>query len=62
MTPGLISYSATNGAVKMFVRDLPREVGTWRIAVNNIQPSPIDTHLNPPADEWALPRLENTAL
>ena len=49
MTPGLVSYSSTNGAMKMFVRDLSREVGTWGIMVNNIQLSPIETDLNPAA-------------
>jgi 3-oxoacyl-[acyl-carrier protein] reductase len=49
MTPGLVSYSSTNGAMKMFVRDLSREVGTWGITVNNIQLSPIETDLNPAA-------------
>jgi 3-oxoacyl-[acyl-carrier protein] reductase len=62
MTPGLVAYSATKGAVKMFVQGLSREVGTRAITVNNIQPGPIDTDLNPAAGEWAAPQLENTAL
>jgi 3-oxoacyl-[acyl-carrier protein] reductase len=62
MTPGLVSYSATKGAVKMFVQGLSREVGTRGITVNNFQPGPIDTDLNPAAGEWAAPQLENTAL
>ncbi|HEY6851741.1 MAG TPA: 3-oxoacyl-ACP reductase family protein [Terracidiphilus sp.] len=62
MTPGLVAYSATKGAVKMFVQGLSREVGTRGITVNNIQPGPIDTDLNPAAGEWAAPQLENTAL
>jgi 3-oxoacyl-[acyl-carrier protein] reductase len=62
MTPGLVAYSATKGAVKMLVQGLSREVGTRGITVNNIQPGPIDTDLNPAAGEWAAPQLENTAL
>jgi len=38
MTPGLVPYSATKGAVKMFTQGLSREVGTRGITVNNIQP------------------------
>src|SRR5271167_3415344 len=47
MTPGLAAYSATKGAVKMFTQGLSREVGPRGITVNNIQPGPIDTELNP---------------
>jgi 3-oxoacyl-[acyl-carrier protein] reductase len=38
MTPGLVPYSATKGAVKMFSQGLSREVGNRGITVNNIQP------------------------
>jgi 3-oxoacyl-[acyl-carrier protein] reductase len=47
MTPGLVPYSATKGAVKMFSQGLARELGTRGITVNNIQPGPIETDLNP---------------
>jgi 3-oxoacyl-[acyl-carrier protein] reductase len=47
MTPGLVAYAATKGAVKMFTQGLSREVGARGITVNNIQPGPIDTDLNP---------------
>src|SRR5438874_97805 len=40
MTPGLVPYSATKGAVKMFTQGLSREVGNRGITVNNIQPGP----------------------
>src|ERR1700745_119646 len=46
MTSGLVPYSATKGAVKMFTQGLSRELGTRGITVNNIQPGPIDTDLN----------------
>jgi 3-oxoacyl-[acyl-carrier protein] reductase len=47
MTPGLVPYSATKGAVKMFTQGLSREMGTRGITVNNVQPGPIETDLNP---------------
>jgi 3-oxoacyl-[acyl-carrier protein] reductase len=62
MTPGLVPYSATKGAVKMFSQVLSREVGSRGITVNNIQPGPIDTDLNPAAGEWATPQNAATAL
>jgi 3-oxoacyl-[acyl-carrier protein] reductase len=62
MTPGLVPYSATKGAVKMFTQGLSREVGNRGITVNNIQPGPIDTDLNPAAGDWAAPQKAATAL
>ena len=62
MTPGLVPYSATKGAVKMFTQGLSREVGNRGITVNNIQPGPIDTDLNPAAGDWAAPQKASTAL
>jgi 3-oxoacyl-[acyl-carrier protein] reductase len=62
MTPGLVPYSATKGAVKMFAQGLSREVGSRGITVNNIQPGPIDTDLNPAAGDWATPQKAATAL
>lgn len=62
MTPGLVAYSATKGAVKMFTQGLSREVGKRGITVNNVQPGPIDTELNPAAGDWAAPQKAVTAL
>ena len=62
MTPGLVPYSATKGAVKMFTQGLSREVGGRGITVNNVQPGPIDTDLNPAAGDWATPQIAATAL
>jgi 3-oxoacyl-[acyl-carrier protein] reductase len=62
MTPGLVPYSATKGAVKMFAQGLSREVGSRGITVNNIQPGPIDTDLNPASGDWAAPQKAATAL
>ena len=61
-TPGLAAYAATKGAVKMFTQGLAREVGDRAITVNNVQPGPIDTDLNPAAGDWAAPQIANTAL
>jgi 3-oxoacyl-[acyl-carrier protein] reductase len=62
MTPGLAAYSATKGAVKMFTQGLSREVGGRGITVNNVQPGPIDTDLNPASGDWAAPQKAMTAL
>jgi 3-oxoacyl-[acyl-carrier protein] reductase len=46
----------------MFAQGLAREVGDRGITVNNIQPGPIDTDLNPACGEWAVPQKAMTAL
>ena len=46
----------------MFTQGLSREVGTRGITVNNVQPGPIDTDLNPAASDWATPQKAVTAL
>jgi 3-oxoacyl-[acyl-carrier protein] reductase len=46
----------------MFAQGLAREVGDRGITVNNIQPGPIDTDLNPASGEWAVPQKAVTAL
>ena len=62
VTPGLAAYSATKGAVKMFTQGLSREVGGRGITVNNVQPGPIDTDLNPASGDWAVPQKAMTSL
>ena len=62
LTPGLAAYSATKGAVKMFTQGLAREAGGRSITVNNVQPGPIDTDLNPASGDWATPQKAVTAL
>ena len=37
----------------MFSQGLARELGARGVTVNNIQPGPIDTDLNPASGEWA---------
>jgi 3-oxoacyl-[acyl-carrier protein] reductase len=51
--PGMAPYAATKGAIKMFAQGLARELGARGITVNNVQPGPIDTDLNPASGEWA---------
>ncbi len=60
--PGLVAYAATKGAVKMFSQALAREIGSLGITVNNVQPGPVDTDLNPAAGDWAVPQKAATAL
>jgi 3-oxoacyl-[acyl-carrier protein] reductase len=62
LTPGLVPYSATKGAVKIFTQALSREVGSRGITVNNVQPGPIDTDLNPATGDWSAPQKAATAL
>src|SRR6202522_3492220 len=60
--PGLVPYAATKGAVKMFTQALSRELGSRGITVNNVQPGPIDTDLNPATGDWAVPQKSATVL
>jgi 3-oxoacyl-[acyl-carrier protein] reductase len=62
MTPSLVAYAATKGAIKMFAQGLARGVGDRGIRVNNVQPGPIDTDLNPASGDWAAPQKALTAL
>jgi 3-oxoacyl-[acyl-carrier protein] reductase len=54
LIPGMAPYSATKGAIKMFTQGLARELGARGITVNNVQPGPIDTDLNPASGDWAV--------
>jgi 3-oxoacyl-[acyl-carrier protein] reductase len=49
LTPGLVSYAATKGAIKMFAQGLSREVGQRGITVNNVQPGSIRISIPLPA-------------
>src|SRR5216683_620713 len=62
LVPGLVPYAATKGAVKIFTQALSREVGSRGITVNNVQPGPIDTDLNPATGDWSVPQKAATAL
>jgi 3-oxoacyl-[acyl-carrier protein] reductase len=62
LIPAMAPYSATKGAVKMFSQGLARELGDRGITVNNVQPGPIDTDLNPAAGDWAPSQKAVTSL
>ena len=62
MTPGLVPTRRQRAPSRCSRRACPREVGSRGITVNNIQPGPIDTDLNPAAGEWAVPQKAATAL
>lgn len=40
-------YALTKGAVAGFTRGLARDLGPRGITVNNVQPGPVDTDMNP---------------
>src|SRR5260221_9521953 len=61
VAPGLVPYAATKGAVKMFTQALSRELGSRGVTVNNVQPGPIDTDVNPAPGDRAGPRKAATA-
>jgi 3-oxoacyl-[acyl-carrier protein] reductase len=51
--PGLSVYAMTKGAIAGLTRGLARELGPRGITVNNIQPGPVATDLNPEEGEFA---------
>ena len=51
--PGVVLYCVTKFAVRGFTRALSRELGPSGVTVNNIQPGPIDTELNPADGPYA---------
>ena len=46
-------YALTKGAVASFTRGLARDLGPRGITVNNIQPGPVDTDMNPAEGQFA---------
>ena len=52
-TTGLAAYAMTKAAVAGLTRAVARELGPRGITVNNIQPGPVDTDMNPDAGEFA---------
>lgn len=46
-------YALTKGAVAGFTRGLARDLGPRGITVNNIQPGPVDTDMNPATGQFA---------
>ncbi|WAS92800.1 3-oxoacyl-ACP reductase family protein [Nannocystis punicea] len=45
--PGASLYALTKGALSGFTHGLARELGARGITINNIQPGPVDTDMNP---------------
>ena len=51
--PGLAVYAMTKAAVAGLTRGLARDLGPSGITVNNVQPGPINTDMNPDQGEFA---------
>ena len=62
LIPGMAPYCGTKGAVKMFAQGLAREIGERGITVNNVQPGPINTDLNPASGDWSVPQKAMTSM
>jgi 3-oxoacyl-[acyl-carrier protein] reductase len=60
--PGLSVYAMTKGAVAGLTRGLARELGPRGITVNNVQPGPVATEMNPEVGEFADSLREVMAL
>ena len=50
---GISVYALTKGAIASFTRGLARDLAPRGITVNNIQPGPIDTDMNPAEGDFA---------
>jgi len=55
-------YALTKGAVAGFTKGLARDLGPRGITVNNVQPGPIDTDMNPADSDFAKTLVPITAL
>src|SRR5436190_16941333 len=55
-------YALTKGAVAAFTKGLARDLGPRGITVNNVQPGPIDTDMNPADSESGRSTAQQTAL
>ena len=51
--PGISSYAATKGAVRMFTQGVAREVAERGITVNTVAPGPTDTDMNPSDGQYS---------
>jgi 3-oxoacyl-[acyl-carrier protein] reductase len=60
--PALSVYAMTKGAVSSFNRGLARDLGPRGITVNNVQPGPINTDMNPDGSDFAAVMKGVTAL
>ena len=55
-------YALTKGAVAAFTRGLARDLGPRAITVNNVQPGPVDTDMNPASGAFADSMRSHIAL
>lgn len=55
-------YALTKAAIVGFTKGLARDLGPRGITVNNIQPGPTDTDMNPATGAWAEGTVQNVAL
>ncbi|WP_063727719.1 3-oxoacyl-ACP reductase family protein [Streptomyces sp. RTd22] len=55
-------YALTKAGVAGFTRALAREVGARGITVNNVQPGPVDTDMNPADGPWAAAAMPHLAV
>ena len=55
-------YAMSKGAVAGLTRGLARDLGALKITVNNVQPGPVDTDMNPEDSDWGRATLPNVAL
>jgi 3-oxoacyl-[acyl-carrier protein] reductase len=61
--PGIADYSATKGAIAAYTRGWARDLGPRGITVNNVQPGPIDTDMNPAGNgDFSAAQKAGTAL
>ncbi|MET0450407.1 MAG: SDR family oxidoreductase [Mycobacterium sp.] len=58
----LSAYAMTKGALSSFSRGLARDLGPRGITVNNVQPGPISTDMNPDGGDFAEELKKVTAL
>jgi 3-oxoacyl-[acyl-carrier protein] reductase len=56
------AYALTKGAVAGFTKGLARDLGARGITVNNVQPGPVDTDMNPAESEFAKAISQHVAL
>ena len=55
-------YALTKGAIAGFTKGLARDLGPRGITVNNVQPGPVDTDMNPASGEFAKTTAQHVAL
>ncbi|NUG12997.1 3-oxoacyl-ACP reductase FabG [Acinetobacter seifertii] len=61
-TEGLTLYSMTKSAIKGLTKGMARDLGDRFITVNNIQPGPVDTDMNPADGDMASSLIDIMAI